>query len=248
MQSLPVMRGVRTSFGVIPLCSEGLDTSRPVILAIRGAFAPFDQLSWLGAQLPEAEVVVAHLPGLIGPLPEAVSIQGFANAFRELIETIYAGRQVVVVGASIGGLVALSLNSDRVKGVVAIDPPLSTAKLWPLRDWAETARPALSVAHQEWLWRILGYGPKVEDRCYDSVIENLKRHAHVIVAGVALHPRRNLASMPGLLDAADIALLRSHPLLTVRVAREAGHDVATEHPSLLLNTIREALTPLQGTQ
>jgi len=175
--------------------------------------------------------------------PDEISIKSFAIAFLDLIESFYVGRRVVVVGLSVGGLVALALNSMAVEAVIAVDPPLSTAKLWPLSDWATVARTQMTPAQQEWLWRILGYGLTIEDRDYHSILNALQRPARILVAGNALGQRRETTEMPGLLDAEDIAFLSTHPLLIVQHVPGVSHDIASQCRDLFVTAIREALTP-----
>jgi pimeloyl-ACP methyl ester carboxylesterase len=237
------MKSVQTSHGVIPLHMSGEGEDRPVVLAICGAFAPFDYLSWLGDRLPEAEVVITHLPGLLTAPPDVVSVSSFAYAFIDLIESFYIGRRIVVIGLSVGGLVALSINSESVAAVIAVDPPLSTAKLWPLIDWASMARGQMTPTQQDWLWRIFGYGSTIEDRCYHDIVSELSRPARVIVAGDSLGARRQITELPGLLDTTDVEFLKRNNLISVQVVDGVGHDVAVRRPEVLVAEIRAALTP-----
>jgi pimeloyl-ACP methyl ester carboxylesterase len=172
-----------------------------------------------------------------------VSVDNFARAFLDLIESFYVGRPVVVIGLSIGGLVALSLNTEAVMAVIAVDPPLSTAKLWPLIDWASAARQQMAPAQEDWLWHIFGYGQGIEERCYRDIVSGLTRPARVIVAGNLLGARRRITQLPGLLDAADVEFLAQQQLLSVRVVDGVGHDVATHKPEILVAEIRAALIP-----
>jgi pimeloyl-ACP methyl ester carboxylesterase len=118
-------------------------------------------LGWFSHFGALCDVALAELPGH-GQAPELreTSVEAFAAAFDEAIAATFPDRDIVAVGESIGGLVALSLHTAH--RVVALDPPFRTANLWPLR--AEAARVA-SLAPEFW-FNVFGIGAHPEDRDY----------------------------------------------------------------------------------
>lgn len=113
------------------------------VVVIRGAYAPPDQFSDFGELLPEAAVILGDLPDLADP-----TLGRYVSYWDGEISRISG--PVVVCGSSLGGTVALALSAPNLCGVVALDPPMTSADIdrlkprlgpspfgWPdePRDW-----------------------------------------------------------------------------------------------------------------
>lgn len=203
-----------------------------LVFAIRGALAAPDQLCELANLLPDADVAVVDLP-----TTGEISIDAFAAAYRELLSEVR--RPLTIVGASIGGLVAMVLSD--LGEVVALDPPLSPPKLWPLHEIVgrKAAQGILTEANQAWWQAILS----VND--YSPVLGCLRRRATVLASGVPLEPPRPLAGIPGLLSADDLSTLERHAMIDLQVVPGAGHDILRDAPEAVARAVRRsfALTP-----
>ncbi|MDB5494461.1 MAG: hypothetical protein JWP86_1798 [Phenylobacterium sp.] len=127
---------VTTAFGRIPLGRISDDPARPVLLVIRGVLLPADHMGGLVDDLAdEADVLLAHLPGMHSPTLVSTDLATMTAAFREVLDTQLAGRRVVLFGMSAGGLVALGLaKAAQVKTLVLLDPFLRVEDCWALRE------------------------------------------------------------------------------------------------------------------
>ena len=97
------MEHVPTRFGSIPVWGD-FGTDRPLVLVVRGVCPALDRHADLDP--PDADLALLHLPGFHSPLIRPFSIEVFAQAFDELVQTRFADRQITLVGASTGALVA----------------------------------------------------------------------------------------------------------------------------------------------
>ncbi|WP_304170142.1 alpha/beta fold hydrolase [Phenylobacterium aquaticum] len=244
-------RTVRTSKGDIPLWGRfgQHDASRPVLLVIRGAFGGRDDWTILVSAFPQADVVLAHLPGMYTPFLDRSSVPDFAAAFDEVITRMFANRRVVVMGLSIGGLVAMSLKAKEMAAVVACDPPLSTIGLWPMRDklreivTSELVTPSLLA----WVENIFGVTPRGEVNVdYRGVLGGTTVPTSIVVGGVPLEPERALAQFPSFVSSADREVLNACPGLEVMLAPDAGHNLAKTAAWLVVVAVNGAILTAQS--
>ncbi|HLZ73558.1 alpha/beta hydrolase [Phenylobacterium sp.] len=238
---------IRTRLGPIPLWSPpgALTSAKPLVLVITGAWAEADDMMKTPAVVgPSWDAAVMRLPGNGTPALAETSIAAWARAVSELVETAFAGRPVVLVGLSVGALVALGVRSAQVRRVLALEPPLVMSKLWPMAERL-AAR-----------WR--------DDPAQRPVIEavfGVKRHGHVerawfglfdgappvdvIVGDTPLYPQRALAQFPSFVDAPEREWLAARPGVTLHVAPGAGHNIhvfaAETLRAVLLETLGKAL-------
>lgn len=219
-------RGVQTSQGPVVFW-ERPDDSRPTVLVIRGAFPERDDYRNLPLELPECRVLLTHLPGMHTPfLPES-SVETFARAFDEALPGAH------VLGVSTGGLVAMAMKT--AKSVVAIDPPLQTEPLWPLRAFLQNIADNAQPQMRAWVRNVLGVpGPNIDYRPL------VKPEHTVIIAGEPLEPERAPQPMPGLINREDREWLRSH-CKTVTVP--CGHNIlAFSGPrAAVVQAVRDAI-------
>jgi hypothetical protein len=233
-----------TSFGPIPLWTlpGSLESDKPVILCITGAWAtPEDMTGLPAAVAPDWDALIMRLPGNGTPELSETSVEAWGRAVDDLIAQRLAHRVVMIMGLSIGALVALAARSPQIRRVLAIEPPLSTAKLWPMVGglglmWIQhpERRPVIEI--------IFGVSDaEIEDRCYHGLFAG-GAPAEVLVGDVPLQPQRSLPRYPSFLDEADRAWLAALPGVTVREAPGAGHNIHVFSAPFLLERIRAAQT------
>lgn len=89
-----------------------------LVVVIRGLYATEHQLSRLPDVLPECRVVFVETQGV------GASVEGLAAHYEAAFADLPS---FVVIGVSVGGLVALGLRCKGLAGVLALDPPLRPA-------------------------------------------------------------------------------------------------------------------------
>jgi pimeloyl-ACP methyl ester carboxylesterase len=220
--------------------------AKPIVFVILGAFAVERGAMFnLQAYLPEADVFIAHLPGNFTPSPRDHSIATYASSFSQVLT--YLARPAVVIGVSIGALVAFSLTSPNVAAMVALDPPLTMGKAWPL---LANFRERLSnhpddQALAEFLWNIFGISPDEHvERNYIHLLDNIKVPTWVIYGEEPLYPERAVTTLPSLVDEPERVLLRSHPHVTTGLMRNTGHNIPRVGYEDIINVTRGLLSKL----
>jgi pimeloyl-ACP methyl ester carboxylesterase len=227
---------VETPFG--PIQFRGRDTGRPVLLIITGAFADEGMLDHTQAFAAEADVWRAHLPGNHCPPLRETSIERFITAFDHAISAQARGRTVSVVGFSVGGVVALGLRAAEVRRILTIEPVLRTGKAWPFENFRGAGYPDWEA----FTWPVLGIDrDRLEDRNYLHLLASLDRPALALIGGVPLLPRRDLPTLPSLVDDEVRAALRNHPRVECVEFPAAGHNLAQHDPDALLEAMRRTL-------
>jgi|GEM_PF-2028857 len=217
--------------------------TRPVILWIDGAFSiPRPRSFELQGYLPEARVLNAHLPGNHCPETAEHSVEAYAAAYDELLRQV--NRPAIVIGASIGGLVAMAMRSPLRRGLVLLDPPLLTGKLWPLfgtfqRLFRERPGDAYLRVFLENLFGISVDGVNGKD--YRELVSRLDRPTWVLFGDQALMPERPFQETPSLLDTPERDLLAAHPQVRVRLIEGIGHNVGGRAITFVRTVARDLL-------
>ena len=231
---------VETSFGPVPLWSlpGALTGSKPLILCITGAWAEAADMTGLPAVVaPDWDAVIMRLPGNETPALSETSVAAWGRAVSEVIEKTFANRTLVMMGLSIGALVALAARSANIRWVIAIEPPLSTAKLWPMIDGLK-ALWVKEPSSRAFVTNIFGVSDEgVADIQYRDLFDG-HVPVEVVVGDVPLHPKRNLPRYPSFIDAEDRAWLASRPGVTVSEAPGAGHNIHVFAAPFLLQRTR----------
>jgi pimeloyl-ACP methyl ester carboxylesterase len=188
------------------------DVGRPVLLMIHGALRHSGVLfDWLHLGEPEFDVVFVDLPGHgRSPPTTTVTIENFAANVGDAVTAALGNRAVVVVGESLGGLVALAmggLHIGPIRGIIAADPPLTMAKLWHVRNAissAITSDPANRFL-QAFALNIFGVDSNggVHERIYFPLIEQSQVPVLILTGDVPLFPARNVNAVPCLVDDVD---------------------------------------------
>jgi len=220
--------------------TEAFSGSKPLVFAILGAFNV--EQRWpdhIPQRLANVSVVTAQLPGNHCPLPSSHSVEAYAEAFSAVLATM--GRPAIVLGASIGGLAAFAMHGPNLRGIVALDPPLHTAGLWPLVG--PFRQMLIDSNHEprltEFLWNVFGVGAdRLEERDYSGLLEGLSVPTVVIVGEEPLQPVRELTMLPGLVEERDRLAYRRHPLVQLWRVGGVGHNIVNGGFSHVLDAIR----------
>jgi pimeloyl-ACP methyl ester carboxylesterase len=241
-----VRRDVTTRFGVIALWSRPdiFDAlAKPVVLAIGGSFSPTEDLKNLpGAVGILADVCIMRLPGAGSPPLRSLAIADVTLAVAELIESTFPRRPVVLLGVSIGAVVALGVRAANIARVVAIEPPLVTGGLWPV---VAPLREALGKSHDrlahDMAFQAYGIGvQKIEDRNYLGVLQGLRAPTDVVLGEAPLEPERPVDRFPSLVGDPLRRELGRNPRVRLHVAPGAGHNVVGQAPRFVLDVVLEA--------
>jgi pimeloyl-ACP methyl ester carboxylesterase len=143
----------------------------------------------------------------------------------------------VVVGESLGGLIALEL-ATRGRSVVVVEPPLSTAKLWPLhfsfRQMIDRRSHIPLHPLIEAVFGVVESGGTLE-RNYWPVLDRLPAPVEIVAADLPLWPIRQSEEVPSVLDEVDADRLARHPQVMFR-------RIAGEHSLMTRNV--EAVRPV----
>lgn len=242
-------RTFETPFG--PIVLVGLPAAftgeRPLLVTIAGAFAiARGPLFNLAPHLPDVDIVSGHLPGNHCPPLISASVGIYASAYSHVIAEQFAGRQVTVCGASIGGLVALGLRAPNIRNLLVIEPPLIMSKVWPM--WP-SLRQRLAAATddktvRDFIVNVFGVTETtLSERRYDPLLETLRKPTRVLVGDRALFPQRAFEKLPSLVDEPERERLAAHPMIRLSVCQGAGHNVLQESSGAFLTALREAVGP-----
>jgi pimeloyl-ACP methyl ester carboxylesterase len=190
-----------------------------------------------------AEVRLFDLPGH-GKAPP-IETPTLANIAERFIEQI--PRDALIVGESLGGLVALKMAASGYR-VVALEPPLSTAKLWVLRQVLlqvverEVAIPWMAP----FLEGLFGVSPGKAPRAlnYWPLLDEAVGPVDVVAATEPLWPIRpidlTVANTPSVLDEVDAYHLRRHPNVRFRTL-QGPHTLLTESVEASRQTLLELI-------
>ncbi len=233
--------------------ASAFDGDRPIVLGLTGAFANDDGAPEPGALRqhlpPDIEVVGAHLPGNhCPPLSVPASVEAYAEAYSQALDLAFPTRPVLVLGASVGGLVALGLTSPLVRAALVVDPPLVMEKLWPLLpflNW-KLSEPQADEALRDFVGGVFGLtGAGVEPRDYRGMLDRLRFPVRVVVGDEPLLPPRNLERLPSLVDAPERELIARHAGMRLHVAPTCGHNILEQAPAFIVARLLEMLRPLR---
>ena len=239
--SLDEIIEVQTEYG--PIHFRGHDTGRPILLFITGAFAQVDQLHRVPERFPEMDVLRAHLPGNHCPPLVGVSIDLYASAFSAALDDRFKGRDVIVVGLSVGAVVALGLRASRVREIIALEPILVTDEAWPLKVLLNQAQPG----QEAFLWNVLGIGPEGPvRRDYRYVLEGLQVPVCAMLGEEPPPERPWSGAMPGMVGTLARAALAAHPRVWTRHVRGVGHNIVRDAGEAVLKTIHPAIVRTFG--
>ena len=227
-------------------------SSRPVVVMLHGALRSAGVLlPWVERLAEDADVMLIDLPG--HGRSEAVfpaSVQMFADAVLHAIRVNLSGRQVVVVGESLGGLVALAIaaqdDPEPVRAVVACDPPMTAAKLWNVAGNFRRLMAAQpdNVALKSFAFEAFGLKEaSAVERNYYPLLDGLKIPVVVVTGDLPLLPPRNMQGVACLFDAVDQYIARRFYPDAIEVVEIAGcgHLLLIDAPDRCQAVIRDVL-------
>lgn len=208
-------------------------------MIIRGLFLAPDHLEWLIDELvPQADVLLAHLPGIHTPTLTRSDLPTITAAFAEVLATTVRHRAVVLAGVSAGCLTALGLAREAmIRRLVLVEPFLDVRRCWALREFAGLRAPKQSLL-RAWLETYLGAGL---DGDFRHLAACAPPGTKVIVGDIPLDPPRPLKALPSFASEADRSLWAAQPGVDLMVCRDAGHDIPGRARTDLLFALRAAL-------
>lgn len=207
---------------------------RPIAVVIPGFTRNQDNVWAFGTALADAGfgVFFKRMPGH-GPkeplLPE-ITLEALADELRGWLEGLPQDRPKVIVGESLGGLVAMAVARQPPPGihaVIAADPPLTTLRQTGLKFHFTRS------ADRHGLWAAYGYEifglgrGDPEERDYRPWLSGAAIPIHVFAGGANPHSGR----LPSVLDSEDRELIRAAPGVTLHeIAPDVGHLVLEDAP------------------
>lgn len=243
----PTRGGAVALYGV----AESFRSPRTAVVFIHGAGRSSVRLTaWVDLLQDQADVVLLDLPGHGRSLPVVpASVANLADNVADALAVALPARRLVLVGESLGGLIAMDLAARRgldVRALVAADPPFRTAKQWQLhRFYAQYLAEAPDDDFLHSLaFEMFGASPGREpvDRVRYGLLDGLEIPVDVVTGDFAAPPgvARGLRCM---LDEADKALLRQSYAGRVRLhaLEESGHLVLEDRRDFCLDLIRRRL-------
>lgn len=230
--------------------ASALTSAKPVLLTITGAFAPEKAMSKIQSVVGDGcEAVLMNLPGNHCPWLADRSVAAVSRALEEVIRGAFAERPVVLLGLSIGALVAVGVDASPVRRIVAVEPPLTSAKLWPM---IPSLRKVLGDSPSDrdmhaFIDQVFGVTPEgVTDRRYFHLFERLRVPVDVVLGDDPLFPTREVQRLPSLVDEPDRDFLRAQPGVAVTLASGAGHNVPYQAAQVLKDVLLRALRAATG--
>lgn len=242
----------RTELGTVPLwhAPGALASGRPVLVTVTGAFATADTMSKMQGVVGGAcDCFLMHLPGNHTPALREASVAAYAQALQAVIGEAFPDRSVVLVGVSIGALVALAVRAPQVRRVVAVEPPLATGKLWPmLGPLAQKIAAAPDDADlRDFAAGVFGVTTEgFRDRRYFDLFDGLDVPVDVVAGDRPLMPERPCDTYPSFVDEPERDFLRGLPNVLLHVAPGAGHNVPFQSPMALKAVLLDALLEVGG--
>jgi pimeloyl-ACP methyl ester carboxylesterase len=228
------------------------DSQRPVVVLLHGALRGAGVLlPWADLLGDVADVVLLDLPGHGRSPPIApATVTAMADAVHDALRAALPGRQLLLVGESMGGTIALAVGGQAdpnwIRAVFAADPPVTTAKLWSVADnfrrlianqpdhpfAARFGRDAFGIMSDD-----------IEELIYYPLIGALRMPALIATGDVRLLPPRRMNGVTCLFDAVDqfvVAQLYPGKARIHRVAN-CGHLLLIDAKEQCLELIRGLL-------
>ncbi|HLZ77349.1 hypothetical protein [Phenylobacterium sp.] len=221
---------VKTRLGVVRLqTSPGpADSVRPLVFALPSSLSTPENFAAVQQRLELlADMCVMTLP--IGAAYDlaAHTVQGLTALVGELLESRYPDRPVVLLGASIGAVIALGVRARNLARIVAVEPPLVTAGLWPVLDaFGEHLRQVKDELSEAYISGTFGVTQTdVVGLDHRWVLQGLNVPVDVMLAEEPLEPRRALARHPSLVGEAERRLLAATPGVRLHLVAGTGHNL-----------------------
>jgi pimeloyl-ACP methyl ester carboxylesterase len=237
--------GRQTTLALTVMTSGAKD--RPLALLLHGAQRNRGVMAKAGELLSgQFDVALCDLPGHgESETPIDVSVDDYALEIVHLLLLRFPGRPVLLIGESIGGVIALRAAADPrldIRWLVLLDPPLTTAKQWHIRANAlMTLNRDASPFRRLFSAAMFGVfdQDRQEDRIYYDLLADLKVPCLILTGDLPLNPQRNAPKPMCCLDAVDMWVIQkfySDKVVLARV-KNAGHTVMIDQPEACIQTI-----------
>ena len=221
---------------------------RPVVLLLPGAFRYAESMEAFAERLePDLQVACLDLPGFGGarPLTGAPGVEDLAENFAQAAAEIFAGRVVLAVGESLGGLVGVAMAGQAgspIRRVIMLDPPLTTLKAWPVHgvlDLHYRRYPGVP-AFEAFARSVFGHPPdgRLEERTYYHLLERCPVPVDVVTGSVPLSPERQSPRAPCLIDETDLQILTPMTNISCRTIPGSGHLLLHDAPAVCEDLVR----------
>jgi predicted O-linked N-acetylglucosamine transferase (SPINDLY family) len=232
--------------------------ARPAVVAIAGAFRETWELFPTALALcGEFDILFVDMPGINGTGPaESASVEIFARHVVDLVATELGRRDLLLLGESLGGPVALeaaaNLGANSVRGIALVDSPLTYPAQLRVRAYWRDFWHAPGRLRTPLVDSYIDGNGVVRDADPDAYLNRL-RAAGASASVLVLSGGRHNEDLPGapaclvsIADEAEIAACGLGDLFFVRLL-QAGHVVLAEVPNaahnVLLEFFRERLAP-----
>ena len=227
-------------------------SQRPVVVFLHGAWRRAEVFEPWGDLLADvADVVLVDLPGHGQSDPIAVAtVAAMADCVHEALRGLLPGRQVLLVGESLGGLIALTIageaHCEPAKAVFAADPPFTTTKLWSV---SQTVRHHAGLGNfSEFAIQLAKEtfgisGEEVEEIIYYPLAGKLRLPTVIATGDLALMPPRSVEGLTCLFDSVDRFVLEQlYPgKVEVRQFADCGHLLLIDAKDRCLEIIKSML-------
>lgn len=231
------------------------DAGKPAVLMVHGA------LGAAGALFPafvlfaqDFEPILCELPGHGRSPPTAeVGLDVFARQLAAVAGGL-GGRRLVLAGESLGGLAVLAASARLAAAgappaaVVAVDPPLSTAKQWHvgLAFRQVTAAQPDNAFVRELGRRLFGVRPDdalMDERLYYPLLGAAGAPVLLLTGDVPLGGPRPMNAVACCLDAVDeYVVAETAPAVAWRRLSGVGHVALRDRPAACLAEVRAFLS------
>ncbi len=221
----------------------------PAIVILHGMGRSSNDLyHWYARLEGQADLLFLDLPGHGRSEPiEQAHLLGMALHVRDAIVAAFPGRRVLIVGESLGALVALQIgatDAGLVTAILAVDPPLVMRKLphshRSLRNGAAlSAHPAFFEAISQSIFG--SFGDDRRDRIYYDLIGQCSAPVMLLTGDIEVFPIRKLDADTCCMDAVDRYVVEtffwSHASFHRKVG--AGHLLLVDHPDWCEERLRD---------
>lgn len=242
-KTLRMPDGCRLGYGIR---ANGADTT---LMLIHGALCDATSLQHIAlADDGQLDVLLPDLRGH-GQSTDGTTewtLELLARDMLAIVEAEQVGR-LIVAGESFGALVAArmaTLRPDRISLLICSEPPLSPARLAPVRQAILSAMP--SNASARGLAAIMGYAPSTDAHQSETTF-------HAVLTGttvplILLHGTGGSGSFATVVDQTDRIRLSGVPSITLLAVEAADHLVLRAVGSSLVRALlaeQRASSPIQ---
>ena len=238
-------QGIATPYGMVHLSITPPvpDTVRPLVFLIPGVLAELqpaaDLVKGLGIL---ADACVMRLPSSREFALSTMALAELSRMVTGLLETRFAHRRIVLVGISTGAVLALGVRAANVQRIVAVEPALATANLWPvaeaMRRHVEALGDPIAKAFAAEAFGVGQSGQGARD--HFAALHGLDLPVDVLMGGMPLMPERKVDRVPSLVDAPERRRLAAMPGVRLHISQDSGHNIVGQDARAVKLLLQEA--------